>query len=360
MKVLIFGTGTLDCAAANCGVALRAMGHDVRHFDPDAHPSYLAPLRRSWTTAKVVNRLLGFAVDYAKLWEQAFVREAAEFGPDLVLIIPISLPSPAAIRAVKERTGAKIAGWFQDHVVNFLSHDFLLADYDGLFFKDPYIIERLRDFCGIENVHFLPESCEPQIHHSLPVSDADRIKFGCDLMVYGNLYVYRARLLEHLMHRDIRFYAWHPGRWIDHPFASKWQGQPIFFDDKIKAVLSAKIIVNTSHFGEIHSTHARMFEVAGIGGFQVADAPGAADYFEPGTEIVTFKGPKELNEVIAHYLHRPEERRAIAARAQERADREHTYARRLTKLIETVGLETRPSVVGARRTGPSHELADRG
>jgi spore maturation protein CgeB len=137
---------------------------------------------------------------------------------------------------------------------------------------------------------------------------------------------------------DLRIYGAGASRLNGHPLRSKWQGKIIFHDEKIKAVLAAKIVVNSSHFGEIQSANARTFEVAGIGGFQVADAPGLANYFRPGEEIVQFNGPKSLRESVAYYLNRPEERGAMAARAQARAHKEHTYEQRLKRLLRVVGL----------------------
>lgn len=351
MKVLIFGTGTSDTAAANCGLALRGMKHEVRHFDPDAHPSYLAPLRRHVELSRITNRLIDLVPGGDRLWEGAFLRAAEEFGPDLVLVIPLYALRAAVVREVKQRTGAPIAGWFQDHVVNMGRHHYLLADYDGLFFKDPFIVERLRDYAGFGNVHFLPEACEPARHHPLALSAEDERRYGCDLVTYGNLYPYRARLLECLLDKDLHFYGARP--WLAHPVSARWRGRPIFYDDKIKAILGAKIVVSSSHFGEVGSVNARVFEVAGIGGFQVADAPGVGDYFTKGQEIVTFKGPRELREVVEHYLTRPDERREIAARGRQRAHREHTYEIRLRRMFEVLGL-SRPA---AAEAGGAHVTA---
>lgn len=345
MRILVFGTDKLDCAARNSGVALRAMGHEVRHFDPDDHPAVLAPVRRSWNTRRVVDRLLHMAsLDGGGLWERAFVREAAEWGPDLVLVVPIHIVSADAIAAVKRATGAKIAGWYQDAVVNMGRHLFLLAPYDALFFKDPFVVERFRSWGGFEHVHLLHEACEPRVHHPLPLTDEDRRRFGCDLMTYGNAYAYRLRLLEGLVDRDLRFYCTGPVRWHGSPLEARWQGRDVYFDDKIRAVLAAKIVLNTSHYGEVRSCNARTLEVAGIGGFQLADAPGVADLFVPGEEIVTFRGPKQLREAIDHYLHAPDERAAIAARGQARAHRDHTYEQRLGVVLATLGLAAAPGV----------------
>jgi len=336
MRILVVGTGQVDSAAMNCSLALSSMGHDVELFDPDQYPTALRPLRRTWRSKIYTNFALRSVGLYDRLFQRTLLETAEHFRPEVVLVIPLFSVETATVERLK-RGGAKVAGWFQDAVVNLGSHQFLLADYDGLFFKDPYIVERFRVGAGIQNVHYLPEACEPSRHHPLPLSEADRERFGCDLMVYGNLYAYRARLLEHLVDFDMRFFGPKPPRWMKNPVAERWQGFPIFYEEKIRAVLAAKIVVNSCHYGEVRSTNARVFEVAGIGGFQVADAPSIAEFFEPGVEIATFAGPRELRDVIQHYLSRPEERSAMATRAQQRAHREHTYANRLRTLLAAIG-----------------------
>lgn len=341
MKVLIVGSGELDCAAANCGVALRSMGCEVRHFDPEHHPRFLARIRRSWQARFVMNSALTVLLGHsAALFSADLVRTARDWQPDLVLVIPITVVPAHVVAGIRRVCKAKIAGWFQDSFVNFGRHEFVLADYDGLFFKDPYIVERLREWGGMDHVHYLPEACEPARHRPLPLTDADIREYGCDLAFYGNLYPYRLQLMEGLwgLPRDLRLYGAKPAPWLCHPLLSRWQGREVYFDEKVKSVLAAKIVVNTSHFGEVRSINARTFEVAGIGGFQVADAPAIAEFFEPGREIVTFRGPKELRQVVEHYLERPDERQEIAARGRERAHREHTYAARLSVLLRVLGL----------------------
>lgn len=336
MKILILGSGKRDCAAANCGIALRAMGHEVRHFDPDDHPAFLSSLRAGWEARRVIDRALSLIGETERLWAPALIREAADWGPDLILVIPITIVSPRTIAELK-RSGARVVGWFQDAIVNFGAHAFMAADYDALFFKDEYAVERLRGSAGLEHVHFLPQACEPSVHRPVELNEEDRRRYGCDLMTYGNPYPYRLRLLEGLMDFDLRFYASGPARWHGHPLKERWQGKGVYREEKAKAVLLSKIVLSTSHYGEIGSINVRILEVAGIGGFQLADAPKTSDFFIPGEEIVVFHGPKELRELIEYYLDRPEERQAIAARGQARAYRDHTYEKRLSELLRVVG-----------------------
>lgn len=341
MKVLIVGSGTLDCAAANCGIALRSLGHQVTHFDPDQHPSLLAPLRRSWRARFLMNSALTVVFGESNaLFSGALRRAVSDMQPDLVLVIPINIVPPGAIEAAKKASSALVAGWFQDHMVNFGRHEFLLAPYDGLFFKDRYIVERLREWAGTDHVHYLPEACEPSRHRPVALSLEDRNCYGCDVAFYGNLYPYRARLVDPLLDDclELRMYGSKPPRWLNHRIARRWAGREVYFEEKVKAVLSAKVVVNTSHFGEVRSVNARTFEVAGIGGFQVADAPQLAEFFEPDREVAVFRGPKSLRQVVRHFLGRPDDRREMAARAQARAHREHTYAARLGSLLRVLGM----------------------
>jgi spore maturation protein CgeB len=79
----------------------------------------------------------------------------------------------------------------------------------------------------------------------------------------------------------------------------------------------------------------RTFEIAGCGGFQLADAliP-VAEFFEPGREIEVFTGVAEARDKIAYYQSHAAERQAIADRAYIRAHAAHTYDHRLGPALQ--------------------------
>ena len=73
----------------------------------------------------------------------------------------------------------------------------------------------------------------------------------------------------------------------------------------------------------------RIVETVGSGSFLLTEeSPELRRLFEPGREIDTYRNGYELLEKVRHYLAHPEEREAMAARAQERCLREHGMARR--------------------------------
>ena len=115
------------------------------------------------------------------------------------------------------------------------------------------------------------------------------------------------------------------------------QGRPVLNEDKARAFLGAKIVLNNLHFGEIWGANVRMFEAAGIGAFQMVDwRPGIAQLFEDRKELVTFRGVADLKRQIDIYLPQAEERRAIGEAWKRRAHAEHTYRHRLDLLLETL------------------------
>jgi spore maturation protein CgeB len=315
------------------------MGHQVEGFNPQEYPRALAAVARTERGYRLARRVLTpFFGDRWPFPASALVRKVREVNPDMILIIALYEVSPEVIQSIKRVSRAKIVGWFQDHVVNFGRHRFLLADYDALCFKDPFIVEKLRDYAGLDHVYYLPEAFEPSCCYPLEITDDDRARYGCDVATYGNVYPYRSVLLRHLSDMDFRLYGHRPPLAADDPLLKSWYGSFVFGEEKIRAVLSAKVVLNSSHFGEVRSVNARLFEVAGIGGFQVTDAPGTAEFFEPDREIAVFRGPRQMREVIEYYLQHEDERHSMARRAHERAMREHTLDRRLQRLIEFAGL----------------------
>ncbi|MBX7190674.1 MAG: glycosyltransferase [Sandaracinaceae bacterium] len=336
-KVLVFGRSHRDTAERNACDALASMGCSVTRCDPDEGPSWLQRLRWHPTYGRFVRRALAIP-GAGTLVERRLVAQAGAERPELVLVLSINDVSPATVQALRD-LGIAVAGWFQDHVANFGAHRFMLAPYTGLFFKDPFIVDKMRGTAGMKHVHYLPEACEPSRHRPATPTDDDRRRFGCDVLVYGNLYPYRMHVLEPLLGMDVRLFGPRPAMENPHPTQAWWQGFDLAFEEKARALACARVVVSTSHFAEVQSANARIFETAGIGAFQISDAPGLKEFFVPGVEIATFEGAHDLRARVEHYLARPEERDAIARAGQVRAHADHTYARRLSRLFELCEIE---------------------
>lgn len=97
-----------------------------------------------------------------------------------------------------------------------------------------------------------------------------------------------------------------------------------------EALKSGRIVLN-AHIdlagGE--AGNMRLFEATGVGSFLLTEEhPRLSTYFEPGSEVATYRSEEEMLDQIYYYLDHPEEREAIAKRGQQRCLTEHSMERR--------------------------------
>lgn len=108
----------------------------------------------------------------------------------------------------------------------------------------------------------------------------------------------------------------------------------------------SKINLGFSTCGDTHRERERVlqvrlrdFEVPMAGGFyMVEEMEELADFFEPGREIVFYRGVGELAEKIRYFLGHEAERERIRLAGHERARRDHTWHKRFTDAFTAMGL----------------------
>lgn len=82
---------------------------------------------------------------------------------------------------------------------------------------------------------------------------------------------------------------------------------------------------------------ARNFEIPLAGGFQLTNyVAGLERYLEIGRETAVFSSPEECAAQISYYLANEPERAAIARAGYVRASAEHTYLRRMEKILGAI------------------------
>jgi spore maturation protein CgeB len=339
MNILVVGKFYAESFACHIAETLSDMGYTVGRFEPGI--SYGKPGTRwshYWRQVKsVFHEIYTRLPQYQQQQTQQLLRAAMHCQPDLILSCHDFL-TPAQVELVKRATSAKVAMWFPDAIVNFHRAMFLMAPYDAIFFKDPYIIRVLRDELGKQTAHYLPECCNPKYHYPVSLTAEDEITYGCDITTAGNVHSVRAALFEHLKEFDCKIWGLPPPHWLKSETIGRMvQNKYVVKEEKSKAFRAAKIVLNSTHPGEIEGTNVRTFEVAGAGGFQLANfRPALTDLFIPGEEIETFRSVTELKDKIKFYLTRPAERFKIAEAGAKRALCDHTYQIRLTQLLSLV------------------------
>jgi spore maturation protein CgeB len=100
-------------------------------------------------------------------------------------------------------------------------------------------------------------------------------------------------------------------------------------------ILAGSKITLNHHIGIAgeFANNMRLFEATGVGALLLTDRKNnLSEIFEPFQEVVAYSSPEECLEMIHHYLHHEDERRAIAEAGQRRTLAEHSYAVRMEEL----------------------------
>jgi len=283
---------------------------------------------------KALGKMVTVALREPELLVERRLLEAVErFEPGLILVILGNQLSPKTVSRLRAQTRAPIVAWCQDQMTT-LGRQFLLgAEYDAVFVKDRYMQSLFSRMIRSASFHYLPEACNPRVHRPLELSESDRVRYGCDVMMAGSLYYYRQEILRQLGQFDVKVWGNVPD-WLLNRLSRPPMGKEIVGDDKARAARGARVALNTLHYAEVDGLNCRAFELAGCGAFQICTAvPVLAEHFEVGTEIETFASVAELVDKIRYYLNEPDQAAAIAARGQQRAHRDHTYEVRLREIV---------------------------
>lgn len=271
------------------------------------------------------------------LIERLLLRTLSEFQPSLVLVIQGNQLSPKTVARMRTVTRAPIACWCQDQMTA-LGRQFLLgAGYDFVFVKDRYMQGLFSRMIRSTTFHYLPEACNPRVHRSVELSEPDRQRYTCDIMIGGTLYYYRQEILRNLAQFDLRIWGSCPD-WLLYQLPIPPPRHEIVMHDKARALRAARICLNTLHFAEVDGLNCRAFEIAGCGGFQlISRVPVLEEHFADGSELVSFESSEQLFAQVQFYLKNPDAAAQIAQRGQLRAHADHTYEHRLAEILRVCG-----------------------
>lgn len=350
MNILLIGRLYPDTFTRHINDTLLLMGHNVTIFQPGLKIIYsnsnfvksLLVLRSA--TYNAVSKF-----QFINKFESNQLVEIIKKNKIELTIAAHDLLTPDHVAAIKKITKSPVVIWFPDALVNFRKSMFLNAEYDFLFFKDPYVVEYLKNIL-LKNSYYLPECCNPVYHKPVNLTEEDKSLFKCDITTAGNLYPNRAAFFTNLTKYDVKIWGNPAPLWMNTSKIKKMiMNRYVSNGDKAKAFLAAKIVLNNLHPGEIWGVNCRAFEIPACGGFQIINyRRGLRQLFEIDKEVVAFNNYNELIEKIEYYLINETERNTIAEAGKIRTNKDHTYEKRLKLLIDTVfenkkGFEFAPS-----------------
>lgn len=280
---------------------------------------------------------------------QNLVELADTQRPDLMLVLDgmdLPLEQIATLRA----RGIKTAIWLTDdpYYTDFTMR--IVAHYDYVFTLELNCVEIYRGL-GCKEVHNLPFAAHRE--HYRPTTG--RSPVSRDISFIGSAYWNRISFFREIMPELMSYNTIINGIWWDRLPEAPLYGDRIEIgkwmspQETALTYSGSKIVINVhrSHVDEMDnnnkllipaaSPNPRTFEIAASGSLQLCDArDDLGSFYKIGEEIDTFTTPGEMMEKIRYYLTHEEERRTMALRALERTLKDHTYTKRLDKLLTVI------------------------
>ncbi|WP_166240469.1 CgeB family protein [Paenibacillus turpanensis] len=281
--------------------------------------------------------------------EEDLVQAVDAISPQLVLVLDgLSYPVEP-IDSVRAR-GVKTAIWltddpyYTDMTVDIAPH------YDYVFTLDLSCVSLYQSY-GCSQVHYLPFAADPNLYVPQRVPYGENRDVGFVGSAYWNRVAFFDKMAPFLSDKKMNIV----GIWWDRLsnyelLAPKirlnhWMGaaETAYFYSGTRIVINMHRAHNDDSYNknsrliEAMSPNPRTFEICSTGALQLTDARSdLTRFYKPGEEIVTYSSPEELIQKLDYYLNHEEERRSIALRALERTRREHTYANRLTQMLQII------------------------
>ncbi len=297
--------------------------HEVVTYGPCIDDEIL----RLWNMEELRDRVREHDIPYfTKDLEEVLAHLGTNWVPDLFLWVesgiyyPIdgmeSLPCPTACYLV-------------DSHLNLETHLEMAKRFDCVFVAQKEYIPRFRQE-GIEEVHWLPLACDPEVHGKA------RQDKEYDVAFVGSITPANHRRNAQLWRLAGRF-SLHVDRCFLEKMASTFDRARIVFNQSVK-----------------NDLNMRVFEAMSTGSLLVTDEAGSSgltDLFEDRGHLVLYRNDAELFSRIEHYLAHPSEREKIAARGRREVLAKHTYEHRTMHLVEVIG---RMEQKGCRSKGISH------
>lgn len=320
-----------------CARAFEEMGHIARTFEAPLFYSAFSGIKKLGLSPA---RATAMENSFLNVISQAIWAQAEEFQPDMVLAMA-QAPLGKSLLLRLRRAGIRTAMWFVEDFRIFTYWQVYAPLYDifAVIQKEPFLSE-LKTI-GQSNSLYLPLAALPSFHKRISLGEDEKKYFGSDISFMGAGYPNRRVAFRPLAGKDFKIWG---SDWDGEGILKRniqRAGERISEQDSLKIYSASKINLN------LHSSldsqriismgdfvNPRTFELAAIGAFQLVDQRLLMDELFPGGMLATFDSIEGLYKSIAHYLEHPDERAAMAQKARQHVLAEHTYERRMRRLLD--------------------------
>lgn len=330
MKVLIVGWFEPSALELSYEFAFTQLGHEVHRYDIGARAGSILRL------GKLGRRVLDYvAVDaWIRQVNVDLVRTAIEWQPDLVLAIGMSpLLRGGALGQIRVSTGARSAFLWPDPLSNFGTlEQARLSSFDIVASYSNASCDVLRQW-GCTKVLWLPFAGDERFF------SPDEHPKSVDVVFIGGWRQEREDALSTLSDFDMRIWGpgWKSAAKRNQKLRSAVQPGLLVGTAYFDAMRSARVNVNPIDSLNYPSCNMRFFEIASVGGAQVASAcPEMADEFRPGEHVESWNDFTEVPTIVRRLLDNPAQAEALGRSAFDLVRKRHTYAERVRTLLAAV------------------------
>ena len=328
-----------------CANALKELGHQVEIFEA---PEFL----QAHTALRSLNigqdKLNSLEQSFVQLLSQAIYAEAEEYKPDIVLAMAQAPLNKILLKKLKQ-DNIITAMWFVEDYQVFPYWQIYAPLYDYFFViqKEPFLLLLQNE--KQTKAFYLPLAADPNFHKKQELTSDEEKFYQADLAFMGAGYPNRRMAFRTLLKYNFKIWGsdWDGDELLAH-YVQK-NGQRISPEESLKIYSATKINLNLHsnvHADKLVShgdfVNPRTFELASMGVFQLVDKRELMDeQFICSTlknprddaELAVFESMEELQDNIIFYLTHPDLRDTIAAHAQPRAAKDHSYVHRMETLL---------------------------
>ena len=308
-----------------CAQGLQELGHDVALFDFSATRG-----------ERLLDKLLPDKNEEKAHMNRRLRKFIAREQPELFITLfgfDLSHQSMAYIR----QRGIPSACWWINDPFQFQRARDKAANYDFLFSNSAVCTRQYRE-AGID-AHFLPQACQPDVHHTVPVQE----DYRCAISFSGDWSEDREALMTSLVDEfDIRVFGpWKKKIAADSPLQRVLVDGFFTPQQMVAMFCSTQIVINLHTWRRKfdHGVNPRLFEAAGCGAFQLVDwKQEIPELFDTQRELRCYRDIGEVRDLARDCLQDPAQLAEYARAAQQRAYAEHTYRHRMARLLEHMGV----------------------
>lgn len=257
------------------------------------------------------------------------------FEPDVLINLALGELSPSFMARIKPHVGSLVGqfGWPLPEGNSFRCYDLFVSPL-------PNVVAQARQR-GIRS-ELLPLGFDSRVLSRLnngdrrfPVTFVGNVGRGYP-WASDSFTETRIGLLEYLCDQfPLRIWGHEPLATDPNSPIRKAHMGPVWGAQTAQILRDSKVVVNVhgSHSGPF-AANLRLYETTGVGSFLVTDnKPNLHEILEPDKEVVAYQNPRECARLIQYYLDHEEEREEIASAGQRRTLRDHTYDKRMLKLL---------------------------